>query len=135
MNKKKDEMGGWVDGWMGHVACVRKMKSAYKFWLESLKVQDHLEDLGQGWQTFLRAHAQILSHAHGNSEQQNEVLESFIIIINYYDIIIATVKLLEGENKFYCKIITGREPKNKIVGSILGSLFTQPITSHRFWFV
>jgi hypothetical protein len=44
MNKKKDEMGGW----MGHVACVRKMKSAYKFWLERLKVQDHLEDLGQG---------------------------------------------------------------------------------------
>jgi hypothetical protein len=47
--------------------------------------------LYQGWRNFLRARAQIfdffgeiLSRAHGNFEQQNGVLESFIIVINYY---------------------------------------------------
>jgi hypothetical protein len=58
---------------------------------------------------------EILSCAHGNFEQENGVLESFIIIINYYDIII--VKIIR---------------ENKVVESILRKPVWQPKTSHCF---
>jgi hypothetical protein len=57
----------------------------------------------KGWQTFLRACAQIVNFlrksfsCHGNSEQKNGALESCTIIINYYYIVI--VKILQGERK------------------------------------
>ena len=48
----------------------------------------HLQDLGQGRRTFLKAHAilsimfeESLSHGHGNFEDQNKFLELSIIII------------------------------------------------------
>ena len=51
--------------------------------------------LEQGWQTSLRARAQIVYkfgrnslHIYGNFEEQNKFLESSIIIINYCMIII-----------------------------------------------
>jgi hypothetical protein len=40
-----------------------------------------------------RVFGEILSCAHGNFEQQNGVLTSFIIIINYYIKIIVIVKV------------------------------------------
>jgi hypothetical protein len=48
----------------------------------------YVDTLCQGWRVFLRARAklsinfeEILSRVHGNCEEQNTVLESFIIII------------------------------------------------------
>jgi hypothetical protein len=32
--------------WAGHVTCIGKMRNHTKFWLETLKGRDHLEDLG-----------------------------------------------------------------------------------------
>jgi hypothetical protein len=84
----------------------------------------------QGSRTFLKACAQILRNFrrnsfeyHGNFEQQNGVLESCIIIIDYYIIYYCYCKN-------YCRVREG----TKQLKVFLGSLFRQPVTSHGFWF-
>ena len=66
--------------------------------LSLLKVSSCGVHLAQGWQNFLRLHAQtvyksaeILLQAHGNFEEQNKVSENSEIIIISYCIIIINV--------------------------------------------
>jgi hypothetical protein len=40
--------------WVGYVACIMKMRGAYRVLLGSLNERDHLEDLGVGGRIILK---------------------------------------------------------------------------------
>jgi hypothetical protein len=65
---------------------------------------------------------EILSRIHGNFEQQNGVLESFIMIIHYYHSLIIYFYC-------YCKFICREKERNKQLKAFLGSLFWLLLTA------